>query len=69
VWSWGDACTSLTDQYCSEVDCERCDYSWPMSSALKWDDPNAACRCRAVKDQDTVDPPTPPPPTPTGKFP
>ena len=42
-WVYGDACASKSDDFC-DGSCD-CRWSWPKGSS--WDDPQAACRCKA----------------------
>ena len=42
-WEFGDACASKSDDFC-DGSCD-CRWSWPKGSS--WNDPNAACRCKA----------------------
>jgi len=42
-YNWGNACSSLTDQHCADVDCADCRWSWPENA--HWNDSRAACRC------------------------
>jgi len=54
-YEFGDDCATLTDQFCSEVDCAECRWSWPVGS--DWASPDAACRCsRETDDDSSVDP-------------
>merc|ERR1712156_1089779 len=46
-YTFGDDCNNLTDQFCGDVDCAECRWSWPAGS--DWSDPDAACRCSRKK--------------------
>lgn len=68
VWAWGQDCASNQEQYCSEVTCNNCRYSWPPSS--NFNDANAACRCYDIADDLTSTYPTEIPTEPAkGNFP
>ena len=54
-YAYGSSCANLTDDYCGDVNCASCKWSWPTSSALQWDDPSAACRCEAETEESNQD--------------
>ena len=43
--TFGDDCASLTDDFCADVDCIKCSFSWPKTDPLEWLSDDAACRC------------------------
>lgn len=47
-FTFGNQCDLLTNDFCADVDCEICKYSWPTNSQYMdpWKfDPLTACRC------------------------
>merc|ERR1712137_1087209 len=47
LYTFGGQCGSNHDQDCDGcAGCDGCFFSWPSNSPQKWNDPDAACRCK-----------------------
>lgn len=43
---FGEACSTLADQECGDVNCISCSYSWPKADPAGWASSDAMCRCQ-----------------------
>lgn len=57
-FTFGDECSTKTDDDCSQVNCKdhMCKWSWPSNDPAKWSSKDAHCRCQQhwAAEQDAI---------------